>query len=263
MVRTRKSATAVTAIASKKSFTVQSHPDEAAVDCWVDNSNLDSKDQASVKVVINAPFLDGTPTVLHWGRTSGPNAGWSQPNDLVPPDSIPFGDQMAAQTPFHKHQANQCHLQFAPPGAPDAKLPLPPTGIAFVIKQGNASWWKSSTGDFVYNLAGDATDTHGSSVDTEALANRFVDPEASFTNYSQFSRFILCVEVLKNPVLDFETAAWLTTILRLASLRMLDWFRNYNYQARPHCDIQFVVVYVPRNANAKTRNQMLTFGEFS
>eukprot|EP00434_Breviolum_minutum_P018889 symbB.v1.2.016659.t1/scaffold1250.1/size128898/1 len=90
------------------------------------------------------------------------------------------------------------------------------------------------------------------------MAERFCQAETRYQHFTQFQRICQCSDALAAGV-DFQTAAWITTVLCLADAKALDWYRKSGYQPKDmaHAQERIGGVMSSAVANAEPRIRTL------
>jgi len=191
-----------------------------------------SAKEVSIFVEAFVPLPANATLSLHFGCQAAPGSEWELP--AVPsPGTTPFGDGKATRA-LLKDQT-RCILTFPTSSAPGA--------IAFVLyaNLGTAeSWLKTSSGsDFCIALSNDfETSVTENGDDGQEVGKTFCDAETKYSHWSQFQRFCMVKDLFTRPTpLTANESAWVTTILRLANQKALEWYRQRGYQPKDmaHC----------------------------
>ena len=109
------------------------------------------------------------------------------------------------------------------------------SGELWLKREGGDNFWVPvlATGEDVPQAAAEQT-----------LADRFCQAETRYQHFTQFQRICACSDALASGV-DFETAAWITSVLcasalkdfevrsrGLADAKALEWYRKSGYQPK-------------------------------
>lgn len=160
--------------------------------------------------------LEAKPRLLHWAVNAWnlpPQAAWPQGTNQV--------DDKACQTPFSG--GNHVRIVF-----PEGECPQ---RVVFVIKEQEPENWLNDGGvDFA---------VHIKAPELKEVEARVLDAEANYGNWSLFNRFCMALEVLDAADASGASGmAFFYTWLRMSQLRLLDWYRNSNYQSKDIAHVQ-------------------------
>ncbi|EFJ40001.1 hypothetical protein VOLCADRAFT_120077 [Volvox carteri f. nagariensis] len=201
------------------------------------------------KVVLQLPSPASPlspPWVLHWALDE-----WSPP----PLDCWPPGTARAEGEGGRDDGPCQTHFP------PDGRLEISfapgtcPSRVVFVLKQPAAEGSADGSGEVWYNNGGSNYVVQLRAPPVETFiekARRVLAAEGSYTHWSLAQRMMLTGEVLDAAdAAGPEGMAFIFTWLRLSSTRVLDWYRNANFQPR---DVAAVQQHVGERMAEKARS---------
>jgi len=211
-------------------------------------------DEVSLFVEAFLELSEDAEVALHWGSAPVAGSEW-QPIDKLPSNSTAF-DDVAARVVL-PGQARVA-LSFRRAAAPKA-----PRWVSFVLyvkfKSGEL-WLKREGGDnfWIPVLASDNEVPQAERAAEQSMAERFCQAETRYQHFTQFQRICQCSDALAADV-DFQTAAWITTVLCLADAKALDWYRKSGYQPKDmaHAQERIGGVMSSAVANAEPRIRTL------
>lgn len=162
---------------------------------------------------------------LHWGSAPAAGSEWQAIDGPLPPGSTAF-DDVAARVKL-TGQA-RCQLSFK-----RASTPRWVSFVVFVKFPSGELWLKREGGDnfWVPVLASDDEVPAAQTASEQSLSERFCQAETRYQHFTQFQRICQCSDALAAGV-DFQTAAWITTVLCLADAKALEWYRKSGYQPK-------------------------------
>ncbi|CAJ1447365.1 unnamed protein product [Effrenium voratum] len=184
-----------------------------------------SKDQVSVFIEAFLELTEDASVQLHWGAAKAAGAEW-QPVGALPPNSKAF-DDIAARTPF----VGQARLAMS------FRHAQAPRWLSFVvyIKIGSGEMWLKREGGDNFWLpvmaSPDECPQPTASGGEVSGGDKFCQAETRYQHFTQFQRLCICSDALAAGV-DFESAAWVTTVLCLADAKALEWYRKSGYQPK-------------------------------
>uniref|UniRef100_A0A7S0RVE0 Pyruvate phosphate dikinase AMP/ATP-binding domain-containing protein n=1 Tax=Pyramimonas obovata TaxID=1411642 RepID=A0A7S0RVE0_9CHLO len=208
-----------TPVASRRAFVCTS---SVAVglgeELWVEDFNIN--DAGTMKAVVYERSdsylvelnMTGFPasTRLHWSVND-----WNLPDSAAWPAGTEQVDEKAVQTPFTQ---NPMQIVFPKEGAPSK--------MVFVLKvvEPKEEWYNNGNCFIVNVKAPDVSD-----IFTKAL-----DAEANWSTYTLMARYQLAMELMgqAEKVAGGDAMGFIYTWLRMSSLKLLDWYRNGNYQSK-------------------------------
>lgn len=171
--------------------------------------------------------LDGEAVIqLHWGGVPSGGGDWCEP-DPPPKNAQSFGDGKAMRTLVE--QQSRAMLKFPAKTCPGAIC-----FVLYITVPGGEAWLKSSGGsDFLIDLTGESGDSASAGPKDNSIGKQVCDAEFKYSHWSQFQRLCLMSDFLqKGANLTAKDAAWITTDLKLAQQRVLDWYRKRGYQPK-------------------------------
>ncbi|MBF0558075.1 MAG: hypothetical protein HQL08_04785 [Nitrospirae bacterium] len=168
------------------------------------------------------------PLIFHWGAAYNSRHEWVLPPSSMCPSGTALFQNTAAQTLFEDRDGSRRLVLET--GVEDA-----PSGILFVLKQGDAGRWIKDEGrNFFIPVALSSTVKNLSESGGLAnVADKIIENEMGRNSWTLMHRFNLCYDLLDEiGSNNVEGIALIYVWLRFSYIRQLDWQRNYNTKPR-------------------------------
>ncbi|GBG60684.1 hypothetical protein CBR_g12420 [Chara braunii] len=190
-------------------------------DGW--NLHVEARRSPGGRYVVTVSQGEEEGVILHWAAND-----WQLPPQEMWTEDSHQADRDAVQTPFRRNDGDQGASWQVRLSVEEA---LAPQRLVFVLKKGE-KWYNNGT-FFTVDLK---------PIGLEQLVDKVIAAESTYSNWGLFNRFILAMEVLDGAESAGEDGmGFVFTWLRLSANRLLDWYRNSNYQTKDIAHVQKVM----------------------
>jgi len=155
-------------------------------------------------------------TLMHWGVND-----WNLPSPSIWPEGTNQQDDKAVQTSFHN---NPMRIRIPKEGAPGR--------LVFVLKVVDPEEkWHNNGNCFNINVKAPSTSD---------IFDKALDAEGNWSTYTLMARYQLAMELLgqAEKIPGGDAMGFIYSWLRLSNMKLLDWYRNGNYQPKDMGHVQ-------------------------